>query len=157
MTQSRFAKKTKYQPNISRFLALCGRNYVNILRWLPNRLPKGHRWQVVGECGQLNVHIVEDTPYTQVIKISRDIDSKKPFSTHPIQVGTVNLLSTPYVSVRIFHDAQLAEVLTSQQISQLRPVYDYPNVEMHHEDEKYRVNAFLEELLKIGGLVKTVC
>ncbi|WP_299002289.1 DUF1249 domain-containing protein [uncultured Shewanella sp.] len=157
MTQSRFAKKTKYQPNISRFLALCGRNYINILRWLPTTSPKGHQWQVVGEFGRLNVHILEDTPYTQVIKISRDLDLKKSSETRHRQVGSVNLLPTPYVSVRIFHDAQLAEVLTSQQISQLRPVYDYPNVEMHHEDEKYRVNAFLEELLKIGGLVKTVC
>ncbi|WP_298773240.1 DUF1249 domain-containing protein [uncultured Shewanella sp.] len=157
MTQFRSAKKTKYQPNISRFLALCGRNYVNILRWLPSSLSKGHHWQVVGEFGCLNVHISEDTPYTQVINISRDVNLKEPVSIRCTQAKPVNLLSTPYVSVRIFHDAQLAEVLTSQQISQLRPVYDYPNVEMHHEDEKYRVNAFLEELLKIGGLVKTVC
>ncbi|WP_299491189.1 DUF1249 domain-containing protein [uncultured Shewanella sp.] len=157
MTQSRFAKKTKYQPNISRFLALCGRNYVNILRWLPHATLKGHHWQVVGEWGCLNVRLLEDTPYTQVINISRDIGFKKISSSNQVSSESVLLLSTPHISVRIFHDAQLAEVLTSQQISQLRPVYDYPNVEMHHEDEKFRVNAFLEELLKIGGLVKTVC
>ncbi|MCL1126427.1 DUF1249 domain-containing protein [Shewanella surugensis] len=157
MTQSRFAKKTKYQPNISRYLALCGRNYINILRWLPQISFKGDIWQIQGEYGRLNVRLLEDTPYTQVINISRNINVN-PLSLEKMnRVNSSELLAIPHISVRIFHDAQLAEVLTSQQISQLRPVYDYPNVEMHHEDEKYRVNAFLEELLKIGGLIKTVC
>ena len=157
MAHSRFTKKTKYQPNISRFLALCGRNYVNILRWLPQVSLKGHTWQVQGECGRLNVRLLEDTPYTQVINITRDIYGGSLSIEKVDRSSSSTLLSVPHISVRIFHDAQLAEVLTSQQISQLRPVYDYPNVEMHHEDEKYRVNAFLEELLKIGGLVNTVC
>jgi uncharacterized protein YqiB (DUF1249 family) len=128
--------KDKYQPNISAFLALCGRNYAYILRWLPKNdslVP----WIVQGEFGVLAVSIVENTKYTQLVEISRDVPDSY-------------FLNPPKVLVRIYHDAQLAEVLTSRQICHLKPVYNYPNSDMHQIDEKFRINAFLEELLKIG-------
>lgn len=130
------ANKAKYQPNISEFLALCGRNYAYILRWLPDH-DSLLSWIVQGKFGVLAVSIVENTKYTQLVEISRDVP--KSFFLNP-----------PKVLVRIYHDAQLAEVLTSRQICQLKPVYNYPNSDMHQIDEKYRINAFLEELLKIG-------
>ncbi|ABV88874.1 DUF1249 domain-containing protein [Shewanella pealeana] len=143
MSNVEFAKKSKYKPNISQFLALCGRNYMHIQRWLTLEPCEGKQWLVQGEFGQLDVCLLENTRYTQLVQISRC-------------VGGNEWLTTPKVSVRIYHDAKLAEVLTSQQIYQLRPVYDYPNMHMHHRDEKYQVNAFLEELLKIDNLTKFV-
>lgn len=142
--------KRKYIPNVNDFLALCGRNYVLILNWLPNDKSKnwGTKWRVEGCFGVLEVKLLENTPYTQLVEISR-----------PTIVGKTasSLIETPKVIVRIYHDAQLAEVLTMQQISRLSPVYDYPNVRMYQRDEKYQVNAFLEELLKIGRQAKRVC
>ncbi|WP_076415791.1 DUF1249 domain-containing protein [Shewanella sp. UCD-KL12] len=134
----------RYQPNINRFLALCGRNYYHILRWLPNGSKQGAHWQVEGEYGCLNVKLLENTAYTQLIDISRD-------------VGSTNHVDTPKMIVRVYHDAKLAEVLTSRQIYQLSPVYDYPNIRMHHRDEKFQVNAFLEELLRIDNHTSVVC
>ncbi|ABE56499.1 protein of unknown function DUF1249 [Shewanella denitrificans OS217] len=128
--------KAKYQPNISAFLALCGRNYAYILKWLPNDSVNAS-WLVQGEFGILAVSVVENTKYTQLVEISRDVPQSF-------------FLNPPKVLVRIYHDAQLAEVLTSRQICHLKPVYNYPNSDMHQIDEKYRINAFLEELLKIG-------
>jgi uncharacterized protein YqiB (DUF1249 family) len=131
-------KKQKYQPNVSTFLAVCGRNYAHILKWLPEQFSLNEPWQVEGEFGTLLVNIIENTKYTQLVEISR-----------PIPNG--HFFKCPKALVRIYHDAQLAEVLTSQQIYRLKPVYDYPNIHMHHSDEKFQVNAFLEDLLKIGA------
>ena len=136
--------KTKYIPNVNEFLALCARNYVLILDWLPNIDEWGTKWHVEGTFGTLEVSLLENTPYTQLVEISRPTVANE-------------LLTTPKIVVRIYHDAQLAEVLTMQQISKLSPVYDYPNIRMYQRDEKYQVNAFLEELLKIGRQAKRVC
>ncbi|MGP1834032.1 DUF1249 domain-containing protein [Shewanella frigidimarina] len=139
MAEFNLKKKQKYQPNISAFLAVCGRNYAHILKWLPDQITINVPWQVEGEFGKLSVNLLENTKYTQLIEISR-----------PIPNG--DFFKSPNAIVRVYHDAQLAEVLTSQQIYRLKPVYDYPNIHMHHSDEKFQVNAFLEELLKIGSL-----
>jgi len=137
-------QKPRYRPNVSDFLALCGRNYGYMLKWLPLDIAIGQSWQLKGEFGILVVRILENTKYTQLVEISR-----------PLATG--EFVNTPKVLVRIYHDAKLAEVLTGQQIYQLRPVYDYPNLRMYHSDEKYQVNAFLEELLKIGNQQRLVC
>ncbi|MDF0534086.1 DUF1249 domain-containing protein [Shewanella sp. A32] len=136
--------KDKYQPDVSRFLALCGRNYAHIVRWLPESCATGEQWQVEGSFGCLEVSILENTPYTQVVSIARPM-------------GQDGVVPVPCVTVRVYHDAKLAEVLSSQQISRLQAVYDYPNLHMHHRNEKYQVNAFLEELLKIDCRARLVC
>ncbi len=137
-------QKPRYQPNVSDFLALCGRNYGYMQKWLPLDIAVGQSWLLDGEFGALIIRIVENTKYTQLVEISRPLVA-------------MEFVNTPKVLVRIYHDAQLAEVLTGQQIYQLRPVYDYPNLRMYHSDEKYQVNAFLEELLKIGCRQRLVC
>lgn len=144
MATSTSHQKPRYRPNVSDFLALCGRNYGYMLKWLPLDIVIGQSWQLKGEFGILVVRILENTKYTQLVEISR-----------PLATG--EFVNTPKVLVRIYHDAKLAEVLTGQQIYQLRPVYDYPNLRMYHSDEKYQVNAFLEELLKIGNQQRLVC
>lgn len=131
------AVKPRYQPDLNGFLALCGRNYVLLLKWLPDALASGAPVSVRGQHGILKITLLENTRYTQLVEISRPL-GKTPF------------LEDPKVLVRIYHDAKLAEVLTGQQISLLSAVYDYPNLRMYQSDEKYQVNAFLEELLKIG-------
>lgn len=115
-----------------------------MLKWLPLDIAVDQSWQLEGEFGILVVRILENTKYTQLVEISR-----------PLEI--LEFVNTPKVLVRIYHDAKLAEVLTGQQIYQLRPVYDYPNLRMYHSDEKYQVNAFLEELLKIGCQQRLVC
>ncbi|MEZ9235097.1 DUF1249 domain-containing protein [Shewanella sp. 10N.286.52.A9] len=140
---SQVNEKEKYQPNVSAFLALCGRNYALILKWLPEDAALNTPWIIAGQFGQLHVTLLENTKYTQLIEISRHLPNS-------------DFLTTPKACVRVYHDAQLAEVLTSQQIYRLKAVYDYPNVHMHQTDEKYQVNAFLEELLKIGCRPKDI-
>lgn len=143
-TMNKTNDKQKYQPNVTAFLDLCGRNYVHIMTCLPNLTEIGKRWAINGIFGHLTVTLLENTPYTQLIELSR-------FTTD------CDLVPVPKITVRLYHDAKLAEVLTVQQISQFKPVYDYPNLCMYQRDEKYQINAFLEELLKIGKQAHWVC
>ncbi len=53
----------------------------------------------------------------------------------------------PRMTVRLYHDAKVAEVCASEQISQVRAKYDYPNQRMMQKDEKFQLNQFLGEWL----------
>ncbi|WP_372338175.1 DUF1249 domain-containing protein [Hafnia alvei] len=47
------------------------------------------------------------------------------------------------MSVRLYHDAMVAEVCASQQISRFKARYDYPNKKLHQRDESIKLTSFL--------------
>ena len=51
------------------------------------------------------------------------------------------------LTIRMYHDARVAEVCSSQQIFRIKPRYDYPNIAMHQCDEKRQINVFLSDWL----------
>jgi hypothetical protein len=53
------------------------------------------------------------------------------------------------MSIRLYHDARMAEVNSSQNIRWIKPRYDYPNKKMHLPDEKQQINQFLKEWLQL--------
>lgn len=55
------------------------------------------------------------------------------------------LTSIPNITmtIRIYHDAQVAEVASYQQERSFMPDYDYPNPKMRHRDEKHQINRLL--------------
>ena len=54
---------------------------------------------------------------------------------------------TPQLTVRVYHDAQLAEVVEFAPFRRAQPRYDYPNPRMHQPNEKSQWNHFLGEWL----------
>lgn len=82
---------------------------------------------------EFQVEIVESTRYTTLLDIW--------------QRGDVPNYLRPRLTVRMYHDARVAEVCTTQQISRIQPRYDYPNPRMHLKNEKHQVNAFLADWL----------
>ncbi len=80
------------------------------------------------------IQIIESTRYTSTLEMSQ-------FSSN-----TPSFLQ-PKMTIRLYHDAKVAEVLESQQTAQLKPVYEYPNLNMHQRNEKFMVNIFLAEWL----------
>ena len=52
------------------------------------------------------------------------------------------------MSVRLYHDAMVAEVCSSQQIFRFKARYDYPNKKLHQRDEKHQINQFLADWLR---------
>jgi uncharacterized protein YqiB (DUF1249 family) len=49
--------------------------------------------------------------------------------------------------IRLYHDAQSAEVVEVRNETRFKEVYEYPNPRMRARDEKAQVNRFLGEYL----------
>ncbi|MCM2680392.1 DUF1249 domain-containing protein [Echinimonas agarilytica] len=126
--------KKRYIPDLAELQACCTRNYVSLDRLL---LGLGNETSLVfGHDGEQKVTltVVELARYTTTIEISQN----KALGPSYIK---------PSMEVRMYHDARMAEVLSSQQISGVRARYDYPNSRMHQRDEKIQINRFLAEWL----------
>jgi len=80
------------------------------------------------------IKIIDSARYTSTLEISQ------------IDISTPKFLR-PSMTVRLYHDARVAEVLAAQRTSRLEPVYEYPNLNMHQRNEKFMVNVFLAEWL----------
>lgn len=63
-------------------------------------------------------------------------------------------MTNPTMLVRVYHDANTAEVMSYQGHRHLKSRYPQPNPKMYHSDEKMQVNRFLGEwlshCLKVG-------
>jgi uncharacterized protein YqiB (DUF1249 family) len=79
------------------------------------------------------ITILDTAPYTTTLRME--------------QIDALQLYLKPVMDIRIYHDARMAEVLSSQHAGAIAPSYDYPNPDMRHRDEKERVNGFLSEWL----------
>ena len=131
MAQSRYLNKRRYVPNLAQLQACCTRNYASLLRLVDGL--GGKDTLLFSHEGQtLTLAVEEQAPYTSTIRLSQQ------------RSGLPDYL-TPAMRVRMYHDARMAEVLSSQQISGVRARYDYPNCRMHQQDEKMQINQFLAE------------
>jgi len=83
----------------------------------------------------LHVDVLERHKYTTVISLVQNLPLK--------------FLSTAMSSmvVRVYHDAEVAEVLSYQRHYRFKGKYNYPNPDMCQVREKQRVNEFLGEWL----------
>jgi len=112
----------------------CEANYLILTGILPEK-----PWQklllttTVGQ--ELELFFIEEAKYTTTIRIV--LSPIKNFQ----ETGKIEWV------VRLYHDADLAEVLDDANGKQLKARYDYPNRTMKHPDEKFRMNEHLGDLL----------
>lgn len=125
-------KKRRYRVDLAAGQAECAANYLRLARLLPGFDADRHVFGV-GAYAQMNIEITERSPYTTTLDISQ--------SVHPLTT------LAPCMTVRVYHDAQLAEVVAFANRRRVRPVYDYPNPAMYQPDEKAQWNRFLSEWL----------
>ncbi|OOE88307.1 DUF1249 family protein [Salinivibrio sharmensis] len=127
--------KTEYRVDLPAMMRLYETNYAKLVRLMPKRDEVGQvcRYDIQGQEYALVVR--ESTRYTTLLDIAQLSQGEAP------DYLRANL------TVRLYHDARVAEVCTTQQISRLKPRYDYPNPRMHQRDEKHQVNAFLSDWL----------
>lgn len=117
----------------------CSCNYLLILKLFPDlSLGSTYFYHLDNGCYQLNV--CEQTQYTSVLNI-------QPIATNVSVDSEIDTRLTPQLKVRLYHDAQMAEVLASRQIRYFKSRYDYPNRLMQQPDEKYQINKFLSQWL----------
>lgn len=137
----------RYTPDFPEMMRLCETNFVQLRRLLPKQ-------DIVGETIKYNVNnvhyqivISESTRYTTLVQIKQIYPS-------------VSYWSLPSMLVRLYHDAMVAEVCSSQQIFRFKSRYDYPNEKLHQRDEKHQINQFLADWLRHclanGAVVDTI-
>lgn len=147
--------------NFPVYLSHCEVNYQRLLSLLQNvqSLPAGKvRHYIVGDYpdreSDVYLTVVEQTRYTTVVQLvqhARLHASAVCVKSHPSLVAAPAHGSSPslrYEShVRLYHDANVAEIVKCQHYRQFSPRYTYPNVNMHQANEKMLLNSFLGELL----------
>ncbi len=82
------------------------------------------------------LHVVERRKYTTTITLSYRLAQQ------------YALITDPYVKIRLYHDAKLAEIIGYQNEAKFLPKYAYPNHKMFQPSEKRHVNLFLTDLLR---------
>lgn len=111
-------------------------NFVKLTRLLAelDRVADAAVWVAPG-LPALYLHVLDRSVYTTTVVLSQSLGVDHE-SLRPVDM-----------KIRIYHDAQVAEVLAYQHAGRLQPFYPYPNPAMFQPYEKRRVNQFLGEWL----------
>lgn len=130
--------RTRYRVDLSAHMAECDANYLRVMKLFPAL--RDEDVSVFGVAlGEHPYHVrltvLERGPYTTLIELRH------------LPGGPWNL--EPRLAVRLYHDAQSAEVVEFHGARHFRPSYAYPNQRMHLPDEKAQVNRFLGEFLSL--------
>lgn len=130
--QARGALRSRYCVDLAASQAECEANYWRLQRLL-HAFGEDERCFAIGEHLQMRIRVTERSPYTTFIDIE--------------QAHTAIPSLTSNASVRVYHDAQMAEAVAFAHLQRILPHYDYPNPAMHQPDEKAQWNRFLGEWL----------
>jgi uncharacterized protein YqiB (DUF1249 family) len=138
--------RKNYRPNLVSLMTLCANNYMLLLKVLAGKTAFGEsRHFFISDFLAYNVTIKEVTRYTSVISFEQESLNHSLKNIPGIVVSALH----PRMTIRLYHDARMAEVLSTQDIRQVKPRYDYPNSQMHQQDEKQQTNQFLNEWLHL--------
>jgi uncharacterized protein len=120
-------------------MADCDANYARLMKLFPDMTQCDER--KIGFCHDgdhvLTLAVLEQTRYTTLVK----------FGLESVVAGASPWLRLPVLILRLYHDAQVAEVVSCDGVRHIQPRYEYPNKDMHHQDEKAQWNLFLAEWL----------
>ena len=150
----------KYRPNLSSLMNLCDTNYMMLMKLLAHKEQVAEKSRfLISDFLAYTITIKEVTRYTSLIHMAQDVplysqehahhNSDNAATKKSKVAAKVMALFHPSMVIRLYHDARMAEVISSQDIQQVQPRYDYPNVKMHHPDEKEQMNLFLKEWLQL--------
>ncbi|MDX1757538.1 MAG: DUF1249 domain-containing protein [Marinobacter sp.] len=132
-------KPRRYVPDLRRLGALCEGNYRRLERL--RQLEAGgqpvsefelHRGDLY--LGRVRMRVLQTARFTETLLLEQIHNGGK-------------WLNNPELTVRIYHDAGMAEVISCYRDRRIAPVNDYPNRFMHHPDEKVQINSFLADWL----------
>ncbi len=126
--------KPVYNVDLSAHLAECELNFVRLCRLLPRMEAGDERVFGLGEGLQVRIAVSERTPYTSLLQIGQE---------HAALADLDNEMT-----VRVYHDAGVAEVASFAGCYRVLGKNDYPNRHMHQRDEKQQWNRFLGEWLQ---------
>ena len=132
--------KERYRVDLTSYHADCDANYLRLCKLMPE-LATNHSWSYQMPNGTLEVAVVERSRYTTEVCLQATSREKS---------NETSWLTPPPITVRLYHDARMAEVVA---VDGQGPVggdglnFSYPNPAMHNEDERQQVNRYLSEWL----------
>jgi len=132
--------KERYKVDLPAQMAECETNYLRLTKLLSSITRNEYRF-ITSRDQQQSLHllcVLERSPYTTTLQLSQV----------PVAASST-WLKMPRLTVRMYHDAKLAEVLAWEGHKRLRPRYEYPNQAMYQCDEKHQLNQFLGEWLAL--------
>lgn len=143
-------QRKRYQPNLVSLMTLCANNYFLLLKVQSDKtqLNQQRHFFVNKELTYV-VTVNEVTRYTSLLTFEQKAVKQKTPTKHTLHSKTFSQVFQPRMNIRLYHDARMAEVISSQDVFQVQPRYDYPNKHMHQQDEKQQINQFLNEWLHL--------
>lgn len=131
-----------YRPRLSTLMTVCEVNYMLLLKLLANKEQQGDSRQFfISDFLSFDLTVNEVTRYTSLVTIKQNA------TINGVDLST---FLRPKMVIRMYHDARMAEVVSNQDVRQIKPRYDYPNKHMHLPDEKQQINQFLTEWLQLS-------
>lgn len=133
------SRRRAYVPDIGRFGALCEANFGRLkqLRKLAKESSAIAEFELRNASayfGRVCITQVQQSRYTETLLLEQVHNAGR-------------WLNNPRMTVRVYHDAMLAEVISCFRHRRIEAINDYPNRFMHHPDEKAQTNAFLADWL----------
>lgn len=126
----------RHVPDLAGLHRVCEINYMGLMKLLPQKAFDERGYCFCAADGLMfTLRVLEEGRFTTLVEVSQNNENLP----HYLRA---------YLQVRLYHDARMAEVCVSQQISRLQSSYHYPNEKMHHRDEKEQCNHFLAEWLR---------
>ncbi|HSN23235.1 MAG TPA: DUF1249 domain-containing protein [Methylomicrobium sp.] len=116
---------------------ICAANYQKILRLIPNVLTCHNTATGLTDNGSsIHLQVLERSPYTLTIMLS-----------HRFQKNLEEFLE-PAVTIRLYLDLQLAEVISDHARASVAKVYKNPGLILEIMNYKWRLNYFLQKWLE---------
>jgi len=131
-------------------MTLCANNYLLLLKVQADKTQLDQqRHFFINDHLAYAVTVDEVTRYTSLLTFEQKALEHNLPDQITTKVKTFSSSFHPRMVIRLYHDARMAEVISSQDIIQVKPRYDYPNKNMHQQDEKQQINQFLNEWLHL--------
>ncbi len=131
----------RYSVDLPAHMAECDANYVRLMQLFPGLRDESRQkinlW-LTDLDAVITFEVLERGPYTTLLRVH--VDSEQAW---------LKLASAPAMTVRVYHDAQSAEVVSYQAQNRFHGAYEYPNSRMRQRDEKVQINRFLGEFLTL--------
>lgn len=125
--------RQSYHVDLALLMRSYETNYAKLNALLPVNAQTGDKrcYQAAQMLYQLSV--LEVTKYTTLVEVCQSDDEP--------------VFPLPTMTVRLYHDARVAEVISSGAFRRIEAKYDYPNNQLMQRDEKHQLNLFLGEWL----------
>ncbi|WP_165767140.1 DUF1249 domain-containing protein [Parendozoicomonas haliclonae] len=137
---SSISRPARYKMDLAGLQAVCEANYRQLFKVAQDALcaQKGSvkllssEW--MNHSSKAHLEVLEQTRYTSLVALS-------------LTSRLHDWLTLPQMQIRLYHDVQMAEVVSADHYRNLSAVYEYPNPAMHLPDEKHQLNLLLAEWL----------